>query len=78
MKWCRLGGSCLTKSGSIDGTGFTINSVSGVFTVTMSELKTESSGWYLCVRGDLQMPVHITVTEKPTTSKCHKSFFIIN
>ncbi|KAL3050413.1 hypothetical protein OYC64_012444 [Pagothenia borchgrevinki] len=68
MKWCRLGGSCLTKSGSIDGTGFTINSVSGVFTVTLSGLRTESSGWYLCVRGDLQMPVHITVTEKPTTT----------
>ncbi|XP_034093876.1 uncharacterized protein LOC117560878 [Gymnodraco acuticeps] len=61
MKWCRLGGSCLTKSGSIHETGFTISaSVAGVFTVTMSELKTESSGWYLCVKGDLQMPVHIT------------------
>ncbi|XP_034008535.1 CMRF35-like molecule 8 [Trematomus bernacchii] len=64
MKWCRLGGSCLTKSGSINGTGFTISAnVSGVFTVTMSELRTESSGWYLCVKGDLQMPVHISVTE---------------
>ncbi|KAI9535450.1 hypothetical protein NQZ68_003004 [Dissostichus eleginoides] len=65
MKWCRLGGSCLTKSGSIDGTGFTISgNVAGVFTVTMSELKTESSGWYSCVKGDLQMPVHITATNK--------------
>ncbi|XP_033955987.1 polymeric immunoglobulin receptor-like [Pseudochaenichthys georgianus] len=63
MKWCRLGRSCLTKSGSIDGTGFTISaSVAGGFTVTMSELSKESSGWYWCVKGDLQMPVHITVT----------------
>ncbi|XP_044069946.1 uncharacterized protein LOC122884288 isoform X2 [Siniperca chuatsi] len=70
-KWCRLGSSCVTdQSGSIDGTRVTINaSVHNVFTVTMSELKTESSGWYLCVKGDLQMPVHLTVTEQPTTKQ---------
>ncbi|KAK9541475.1 hypothetical protein VZT92_001514 [Zoarces viviparus] len=70
MKWCRLGRSCVTRSsGSIDGTGVTINaSGPNVFTVTMSGLKTESSGWYQCVKGDLQMPVHVTVTVQSATS----------
>ncbi|XP_034008210.1 CMRF35-like molecule 7 [Trematomus bernacchii] len=67
-KWCRLGGSCVTKSGSIDGTRVEISARNpGVLTVTLSGLRTESSGWYRCVKGDLQMPVHITLTEKPTT-----------
>uniref|UniRef100_A0A4W6DGK5 Immunoglobulin domain-containing protein n=1 Tax=Lates calcarifer TaxID=8187 RepID=A0A4W6DGK5_LATCA len=70
IKWCRLGRNCVTgSSGSIDGTTVSINSsVPNVFTVTMSGLTTQSSGWYLCVKGDFQMPVHVTVTEKPTTS----------
>ncbi|XP_029305388.1 uncharacterized protein LOC115019859 isoform X2 [Cottoperca gobio] len=70
MKWCKLGRSCVTgSSGSIDGTGVTISeSGPGVFTVTMSGLKTESSGWYSCVKDDFQMPVHVTVTDRPTTT----------
>ncbi len=73
MKWCRLGSSCVTRVGLIDGTRVTI---SNVFTVTMRGLRTESSGWYMCVKGDLQMPVHLSVTERPTTSKYYnyKSF----
>ncbi|XP_034538190.1 polymeric immunoglobulin receptor-like [Notolabrus celidotus] len=69
-QWCRLGGSCVTKSsGSIEGTEVTLIAGStNFFTVTMSGLKTESSGWYLCVRGDLQMPVHLNVTEQHTTN----------
>uniref|UniRef100_A0A3B5AA37 Immunoglobulin subtype domain-containing protein n=1 Tax=Stegastes partitus TaxID=144197 RepID=A0A3B5AA37_9TELE len=40
-----------------------------IFTVTMKhELKLTSSGWYWCAKGDFQMPVHVTVTEKPTTT----------
>ncbi|XP_056251893.1 CMRF-35-like molecule 4 [Seriola aureovittata] len=68
--WCRLGMNCVTgSSGSIDGTNVTIRAtVPNVFTVTMSGLKAESSGWYYCVKGELQMPVHVTVTETPTTS----------
>ena len=64
----------MTKSGSIDGARVEISARNpGVFTVTLSGLRTEGSGWYWCVKGDLQMPVHITVTEKPaTTSKCYK------
>ncbi|XP_051816060.1 polymeric immunoglobulin receptor-like [Acanthochromis polyacanthus] len=70
MKWCRLGKNCVTgSSGSIDGTRVTIDARSSkVFTVTMSELKAESSGWYWCAIGNFQMPVHVTVTEKPTTT----------
>ena len=71
IKWCRLGRNCVTDpSGSIDGTEVTIDRrVPSVFTVTMSGLRTESSGWYWCDKGGFQMPVHLTVTEKPTTSK---------
>ncbi|XP_044229380.1 uncharacterized protein LOC122997358 [Thunnus albacares] len=69
-KWCRLGRTCVTNQfGSIDGTAVTIDaSVSDVFNVTMSELRTESSGWYWCAAGDLQMPVHLTVNELPSTT----------
>ncbi|XP_070772694.1 polymeric immunoglobulin receptor-like [Enoplosus armatus] len=70
VRWCRLGSSCVRRPlGSIDGTQVTINtSVPNVFTVTMSGLRTESSGWYWCATGDLQMPVHVTVNEQPTTT----------
>ncbi|XP_034008534.1 uncharacterized protein LOC117499945 isoform X2 [Trematomus bernacchii] len=72
-KWCRLDSSSSTcvsdQTGSIDGATVTINkSVSNVFTVTMSGLKTENSGWYWCVKGKLQMPVHITVHELTSTT----------
>uniref|UniRef100_A0AAZ1XWM2 Immunoglobulin V-set domain-containing protein n=1 Tax=Oreochromis aureus TaxID=47969 RepID=A0AAZ1XWM2_OREAU len=39
-----------------------------VFTVTMSGLRTKDSGWYWCAKGDIQIPVYLTVTEKPITS----------
>uniref|UniRef100_A0A3P8SRI2 Immunoglobulin domain-containing protein n=1 Tax=Amphiprion percula TaxID=161767 RepID=A0A3P8SRI2_AMPPE len=70
MRWCRLGKNCVTgPSGSIDGTRVTIDArPSKVFTVTMSELNAESSGWYWCSIGNFQMPVHVTVSEKPTTT----------
>ncbi|XP_034093870.1 polymeric immunoglobulin receptor-like [Gymnodraco acuticeps] len=75
IKWCRLGSSCVTwLNGSLDNSRVTINAIdSQVLTVTLSGLRTESSGWYLCVKGDLQMPVHITVTEKPTTTTRHST-----
>lgn len=73
MKWCRLGSSCATEpSGSIDGTRVTIaidKRDRSVFSVTMSELKMESSGWYWCAMGELQMPVYVSVTDQPTTRK---------
>ncbi|XP_018534071.2 CMRF35-like molecule 9 [Lates calcarifer] len=70
-QWCRLGEPCVEEpSGSISGTRVTIReNFSSVFTVTLIGLRTESSGWYLCVKGDLQMPVHVTVTDRLSTVK---------
>ncbi|TWW53204.1 hypothetical protein D4764_0229450 [Takifugu flavidus] len=74
--WCRVGGPCVTQSqGSIDGTTVFINETPPrVFTVTMSGLKMEDSGWYWCSRGDLQMPVQIIVREKPSTTAQPETF----
>lgn len=74
IQWCRLGSSCVIgSSGSIDGTSVTIDKgVPGVFSVNMSGLRLKSSGWYLCVKRDLDMPVHIMVTEKSFIGKHHK------
>ncbi|XP_039477591.1 uncharacterized protein LOC120443309 [Oreochromis aureus] len=71
IKWCKLGSECVTQpTGSIDGTRVSINeSVHSVFTVTMSRVTTKSSGWYLCYKGDLQVPVHLTVNETFTPNK---------
>uniref|UniRef100_A0A1A8FJF4 Immunoglobulin domain-containing protein n=2 Tax=Nothobranchius korthausae TaxID=1143690 RepID=A0A1A8FJF4_9TELE len=70
MKWCKLGSTCVTGgSGSIDGTRVTMNtSAYNVFSVIMTDLRPESSGWYYCVRGDFQMPVHLTVAVKPAVT----------
>nr|XP_024660565.1 polymeric immunoglobulin receptor-like isoform X2 [Maylandia zebra] len=73
MKWCRLGRNCVTgSSGSIDGTTVTTYmSEPNVFTVTMSGLQSEDSGWYWCAKEDIQIPVYLTVTEKPITTTAH-------
>ncbi|KAL3971980.1 sentrin-specific protease 5 [Sarotherodon galilaeus] len=70
MKWCRLGRNCVTgSSGSIDGTTATVYMKNpNIFTVTMSGLRTKDSGWYWCAEGDIQIPVYLTVTEKPITT----------
>ncbi|XP_030012256.1 polymeric immunoglobulin receptor-like isoform X1 [Sphaeramia orbicularis] len=73
IKWCRTGGegptSCIKDSGKKDDTKVTINrNTPGVITVTMSELRERSSGWYWCTDEDLQMPVHVTIKERPTTT----------
>ncbi|XP_041866588.1 polymeric immunoglobulin receptor-like isoform X2 [Melanotaenia boesemani] len=67
-QWCRLGSTCVkTQTGLIDGTTVKIDrSAPDVFNVIMSDLRTESSGWYWCACNNLQMPVHITVHELPT------------
>lgn len=73
IKWCRLGRNCVTgSSGSIDGTTVTTHMTEpNVFTVIMSGLKPEDSGWYWCAEGDIQIPVHLNVTEKLITASTH-------
>lgn len=73
-KWCRLSHlhpvRCVSEpSGSIDGTRVTIDAnARNVFTVTMSGLRTDSSGWYWCGIKNFQMPVHITVHALTSTT----------
>lgn len=72
-KWCRVGGPCVTQSwGSMDRTtAFIDQTAPGVLRVTMRGLKMEDSGWYWCIKGDLQMPVHLSVREKlPSSEFC--------
>lgn len=66
-----MGRNCVTEFWrSPGGSKITINSsVPNVFIVTMNELTMEDIGWYSCERGDLQMPVHLTVTERTITSE---------
>ena len=69
--WCRLGNPrCVTRqTGSISGATVTINaSLPQVFNVTMSELRTESSGWYFCTDGQLQIPVNVIVHESTSAT----------
>lgn len=70
-KWCRVGGPCVGESqGSINGIIVVLDrSLSSGLRVTMSQLKMEDSGWYWCLKGDFQMPVHLSVRERSTTSK---------
>uniref|UniRef100_I3IUX3 Ig-like domain-containing protein n=1 Tax=Oreochromis niloticus TaxID=8128 RepID=I3IUX3_ORENI len=70
MKWCRLDRNCVTgSSGSTDRTTVTTYMrEQNVFTVTMSGLRSNDSGWYLCAEGDIQIPVYLNVTEKPITT----------
>ncbi|KAJ8339661.1 hypothetical protein SKAU_G00342940 [Synaphobranchus kaupii] len=64
---CRAGGSCVEVSSGKSGRS-EIKDVSSkkVFIVTMRELNREDTGWYWCAAGKLQIPVHITVTQKTT------------
>lgn len=73
--WCRLGGPCVKEtSGSIHGTRVLIFAEVSAFTVRMQGLRKEDAGWYFCAKGDLQMPVHVTVKQKPPTSKYRTTY----
>ncbi|XP_035610221.1 polymeric immunoglobulin receptor-like [Oncorhynchus keta] len=73
--WCRMGGSCVAVGhcGALDGTCVKLvqdqsRTTNGyVLMVTMSGLMMKNTGWYWCEKGDLQMPVHITVNQPTTT-----------
>ncbi|KAJ8339673.1 hypothetical protein SKAU_G00343110 [Synaphobranchus kaupii] len=67
--WCRAGGSCVeVSSGKSGRTEIKDVSSKKVFMVTVRELNREDAGWYWCAAGELQIPVHITVTQKTTTT----------
>uniref|UniRef100_A0A8C7K674 Ig-like domain-containing protein n=1 Tax=Oncorhynchus kisutch TaxID=8019 RepID=A0A8C7K674_ONCKI len=78
MKWCRMGGDCVSGfSGTLNGTSVTLTRTSDannrtVFTVTMSGLKMENTDWYWCRVGELEMPVHITVSQQTATQRTSK------
>ncbi|CAB1343866.1 unnamed protein product, partial [Coregonus sp. 'balchen'] len=73
IKWCRMGGDCVSGySGTLHGTSVTLKRTSDannrtVLTVTMSGLKMENTDWYWCEVGELEMPVHITVSHQTAT-----------
>ncbi|XP_035269149.1 polymeric immunoglobulin receptor-like [Anguilla anguilla] len=68
-KWCRAEGSCVEVNSAKSGRSEIKDDRSeNVFIVTMRELNREDTGWYWCAAGELQIPVHITVTQKPTTT----------
>ncbi|XP_061095036.1 polymeric immunoglobulin receptor-like [Conger conger] len=71
-KWCRIKGSCLEvnsgKSGKSGRSEMKDDRSKKVFTVTVRELNMEDTGWYWCAAGELQIPVHLTVTRKTTTT----------
>ncbi|XP_051538281.1 uncharacterized protein si:ch1073-59l16.1 [Myxocyprinus asiaticus] len=69
IKWCKLGEHCMEeKYGTLNGASVSIRNDQEYIIVTMSNLKKESTGWYSCSVGDLQMPVHITLEQKNTLS----------
>ncbi|KAJ8013783.1 hypothetical protein DPEC_G00033370, partial [Dallia pectoralis] len=72
IKWCPVCGGCVENSGTLGGALVTLNQTRDakgrqVFTVNMSGLKMESTGWYWCYVGDNKIPVHITVIPHVTT-----------
>uniref|UniRef100_A0A8C7UR39 Ig-like domain-containing protein n=1 Tax=Oncorhynchus mykiss TaxID=8022 RepID=A0A8C7UR39_ONCMY len=78
MKWYRMGGDCVSGySGTLHGTSVTLKRTSDAnnrtfLTVTMSGLKMENTDWYWCRVGELEMPVHITVSQQTATQRTSK------
>ncbi|XP_061093670.1 polymeric immunoglobulin receptor-like [Conger conger] len=68
-KWCRIEGSCVeVNSGESGRSDMKDDHSKKVFTEMVRELKFEDPGWYWCAAGELQIPVHLTVTQKTTTT----------
>lgn len=73
-KWCKSGDlhSCQTSQDlkSSPDAAVQINDTNdGVFRVTLTGLKKADLGWYWCMAGGLQAPVHINVTsEQPSAT----------
>ncbi|XP_047662063.1 polymeric immunoglobulin receptor-like [Tachysurus fulvidraco] len=73
-QWCRFkDGQCNTvrTETSQNSTVYISDDGRRSFSVKISRLKKSDTGWYWCSAGDLQVPVHISVSDPPpvTTSK---------
>ncbi|XP_072567736.1 polymeric immunoglobulin receptor-like [Paramormyrops kingsleyae] len=71
LSWCRMGGSCITRSSGLNGRPVLIrvDRVNKVITVTMRGLERKDTGWYWCdYNGYQQIPVHITVNLRTATT----------
>ncbi|XP_076838301.1 polymeric immunoglobulin receptor-like [Brachyhypopomus gauderio] len=65
-QWCRsTDWSCYTvgRTHTSQNSAVWIREGIGSFTVEMTGLKKSDSGWYWCSVGDVQVPVHLTVTD---------------
>ncbi len=77
-KWCRSGDlhSCQTAQ-DIElslGAALQINDTNdGVYTVTLTGLKKTDAGWYWCLAGEVQVPIHINVDSRPLITDANTS-----
>ncbi|XP_016086518.1 polymeric immunoglobulin receptor isoform X2 [Sinocyclocheilus grahami] len=79
-KWCRSGDlhSCQTAQ-DIEpslGAALQINETNdGAYTVTLTGLKKTDAGWYWCMAGEVQVPVHINVDSRQLITDANTSPF---
>ncbi|KAJ8276885.1 hypothetical protein GJAV_G00068990 [Gymnothorax javanicus] len=68
-EWCRAKGPCVNAtSGKSGRSEITDERTKTVFNVTVRDLTSEDTGWYWCTAEELQIPVHISVMLKTTTT----------
>ncbi|KAG7488454.1 hypothetical protein MATL_G00032770 [Megalops atlanticus] len=77
-RWCRSGdwSSCLTAGGigtSQHASVLISDDRRGEFNVTVRGLERKDTGWYWCIAGDTQVPVHISVVEPTGTQRAISS-----
>uniref|UniRef100_A0A3B4E3P9 Ig-like domain-containing protein n=1 Tax=Pygocentrus nattereri TaxID=42514 RepID=A0A3B4E3P9_PYGNA len=70
--WCRFkDGSCFTaeRTNTSQNSAVLVTDYGkGSVSVEMSGLKKSDAGWYWFSAGDVELPVHLTVTERPSNS----------
>ncbi|XP_027006540.2 polymeric immunoglobulin receptor-like isoform X2 [Tachysurus fulvidraco] len=67
-QWCRFkDGQCniVGTETSQNSTVYISDDGKEIFSVKMSKLQQSDAGWYWCSAGDLQVPVHINVSDPP-------------
>nr|XP_023698213.1 CMRF35-like molecule 5 [Paramormyrops kingsleyae]XP_023698214.1 CMRF35-like molecule 5 [Paramormyrops kingsleyae] len=71
--WCRRNmESCLqtwSRTFERDRTKLHVNNVERIMTVTLTRLEKKDTDWYWCGVGDLNFPVHITVSRQKATRR---------